>query len=284
MRVFRGKTAVVTGAGSGIGRALAHRFAAEGMNVVLADIEAAALEAAARELKAAGVPVLAVPTDVSRPEQVDALARQAVEKFNGVHLLCNNAGVTDHACATWERSLEDWQWVLGVNLWGVVHGIRAFVPLMLAGGGEGHVVNTASLAGLMSLPYGAAYLASKHAVVALSEALHFELAERGPQIGVSVVCPAWVRTRILDAGRNRPGGPGRARPEFESRLPAFRQMLEAAMRPEQVADAVFDAIRENRFYVLTHPDGREAIRQRVENILAGANPVNPMKAEAAGRE
>jgi NAD(P)-dependent dehydrogenase (short-subunit alcohol dehydrogenase family) len=277
---LRGKVAVVTGAASGIGRALASRFAAEGMAVVLADVEGPALEAAAAELGAQGARAIAVPTDVSSAEQVDALARRAIAELGAVHVVCNNAGVALSG-PLWEASLDDWRWVLGVNLWGVIHGVRTFVPILLEQGGFGHVVNTASMSGLVCLPQMGVYNSSKHAVVAISETLHHELAERGSEIGVSVLCPGYVATRIIDSARNRPGrdaSPAAAAPiataaETEERRAATRAALQAIGRkPEQVADQVLAAIRERRFYVLTHPERKDGIRIRMDAILAETDP------------
>jgi NAD(P)-dependent dehydrogenase (short-subunit alcohol dehydrogenase family) len=191
MKGLGGKVAVVTGAASGIGRAMADRFAAEGMKVVLADVEKDALARAEAEMKAAGATVLAVPTDVSRAGDVEALARQTVDAFGAVHVLCNNAGVSPVMGASWELTEADWQWVLGVNLWGVLHGIRAFVPIMLKQDSEGHIVNTASMAGLVGGgPWWSTYGVAKHGVVNLSESLHRELAAAGSRVKVSVLCPA----------------------------------------------------------------------------------------------
>ena len=207
MKEFKGKVAVVTGAASGIGRGLADRFAAEGMHVIIADVEQAALDAAETDMRSAGADVLAVRTDVSDAASVEALATAAVERFGGVHVLCNNAGVGGGP-TSWETSLEDWQWVLGVNLWGVINGIRSFVPLMLKQGEEAHIVNTASVAGLIAGAGNASYTASKFGVVGLSEVLHHELlAASGGKVKVSVLCPALTNTRIIEAGRNHPGGP-----------------------------------------------------------------------------
>jgi NAD(P)-dependent dehydrogenase (short-subunit alcohol dehydrogenase family) len=203
MREFTGKVAVITGAASGIGRGLAQRCVEEGMRVVLADIEAPALAQAEAELRGAGATVLAVPTDVAQARAVEALAERTMQTFGAVHLLCNNAGVGAGG-SIWESSLDDWEWVLGVNLWGVIHGVRSFVPLMLAQDTACHVVNTASIAGLLSYHPSASYQVTKHAAVALSEHLYHSLAERQAKIGVSVLCPGWVRTRILESARNRP--------------------------------------------------------------------------------
>ena len=203
MEAFQGKVAVVTGAASGIGRALAERCAQEGMKVVLADIEEPALLQANRELAAQGAETLAVPTDVSQAGDVETLARKAFETYKAVHLLCNNAGVGGGKTA-WESTLADWEWVLGVNLWGVIHGIHFFVPRMLEQQSEGHIVNTASMAGLIYGPGQSSYKVSKHGVVSLSETLYYELALQGASLKVSVLCPGYVNTNVLDSQRNRP--------------------------------------------------------------------------------
>lgn len=279
---LRGRVAVVTGAASGIGRAMAERFAAEGMRVVLADVERPALEAAVTGLRAAGAEVLAVPTDVADAGQVDALARATVDAFGAVHVVCNNAGVGGGG-QLWEVPLDDWRWVLGVNLWGVVHGIRSFVPLLLDQG-EGHVVNTASMAGLTSPPFMGPYNVAKHGVVTLSETLHAELAMRGSSVGVTVLCPGWVRTRIADSERNRPAGTGDATGAAVGGPPApgtdrevfrdvLRGFLAAGMDPSDVAAEVVDAVRTGRFYVLTHREWAEVVRRRAAAIADGTAPL-----------
>lgn len=277
MKEFTGKVAVITGAASGIGRALADRCAQEGMKVVLADIETAALQQAETELKANGVETLAIVTDVSRAESVVALADQAYQTFGAVHLLFNNAGVGGGS-SLWDTSLEDWQWILGVNLWGVIHGIHTFVPRMLAQNTEGCIVNTASIAGMVSSPGLGAYKVTKHAVVTLSETLSHELALHQSRLKVAVLCPGFVNTRILDSARNRPGGP----PDSAGMSPAdaairesVRQGIEAGLPPAQVADTVFAALREEKFYILTHAEYKEAIRLRMEDILHDRQPTNP---------
>ncbi len=275
MRELRDKVAVVTGAASGIGRAMVDRFAAEGMRVVLADVEARALEQAAEEVAARGARVLAVPTDVSNAEAVEILAARTLETFGAVHLLCNNAGVVS-AAPFWELPLADWAWVLGVNLWGVIHGCRTFVPRMLAQAGEAHVVNTASMAGLVSSPFNAIYNVAKHGVVTLSETLYFDLLLREAPIGVSVLCPGFVATRIIDADRNRPADTARPAgvpdPDAAAMLEAGRQMLAGGLDPAVVAERVLTAVRENRFWILTHPEMKPLIRARMEDILAERNP------------
>lgn len=278
MKEFRDKVAVVTGAASGIGRALAERFAAEGMRVVLADVEEGALAKVESEMKADGATVLAVATDVSQGAEVKALAEKTVGVYGGVHILCNNAGVAPVTGASWELTEADWRWVLGVNLWGVLHGVRVFVPIMLEQGSEGHIVNTASMAGLLSAPWAATYNVAKHGVVTLSESLHRELAIVGAKVKVSVLCPAWVNTRLMDADRNRPAGlrnapgVGRRRPQAAALEQAVRQLISMGTSPAEIADHVLAAIRDERFYVLPHPEWKEQVRARMEGILEERNP------------
>jgi NAD(P)-dependent dehydrogenase (short-subunit alcohol dehydrogenase family) len=273
--VGAGRVAVVTGAASGIGFALSERFAAEGMRVVMADVEAPALAEAADLLTARGAEILPVITDVAVGEQVDALRDRALEAFGAVHVVCNNAGVAGLGRTVWEMSRGEWDWVLGVNLWGVINGLRSFVPVLLRQDAA-HVVNTASMAGLLA-GMGGSYSVSKHAVVALSESLHLQLAERDAPVRVSVLCPGWVRTRILDADRNRPAELAPL-PEPNPRQEQFRQMgrhlVETGMDPARVAGHVIDAIRDGRFYVLTHPEFGESIRGRAEAVLAGGPPAS----------
>ena len=277
MKDFKDKVAVITGAASGIGRALADRFVQEGMKAVLADVEAEPLATAEASLKASGATVLAVQTDVSQVRDVEALAQKTMEAFGAVHVLCNNAGVGTEA-AVWESTLAEWEWIVGVNLWGVVHGVRVFVPLMLAQDAECHIVNTASTAGLISGPGLGAYKVTKHGVVTLLETLHHELAERGAKVKVSVLCPGIVNTRIMESARNRPGDlppTGPRGPASEERWEALRRLVPAGMPAAQVADAVFEALRKDRFYILTHPEGKEAVRTRMEDILQERNPTPP---------
>ena len=276
MKDFRDKVAVVTGAASGIGRALVDRFAAEGMKIVLADIEAGALAKAKSELEATGAKVLAVATDVSKPEEIEALAAKTLGAFGAVHIVCNNAGVAATGLL-WERSLADYEWVLGVNLWGVIHGIRTFVPILLDQDTEAHIVNTASLAGLTIVPGNGVYQISKHGVVALSETLHYELAQRGAKVRVSVLCPSFVRTAILDSERNRPAHlaasqEGAATTAAGLPEEMVRQLIASGLEPTQVAEKVFEAIRDEKFWILTHPEAKHRISDRMEAILEDRNP------------
>jgi NAD(P)-dependent dehydrogenase (short-subunit alcohol dehydrogenase family) len=277
MQELSGRVAVVTGAASGIGRGLAERFAAEGMKVVLADVEEQALAAAEADLAATGAEVLAVATDVSSRTSVDDLADASVERFGAVHVLCNNAGVSGGMGPIWQTTEADWQWVLGVNLMGVVHGVQAFVPGMVAHGEPGHVVNTSSVLGLSS-GGGSIYSVSKHAVTRLSEGLYHDLRAAGAPVGVSVLCPGMIATRIVTADRNRPAhlrNPGIEIPPemLERRKVMQERFLEMGMPPAEVAGMVVDAIRDDRFYVLTHPGMIwPHVEARVQAILADEPP------------
>jgi len=288
VKEFKDKTAVVTGAASGIGRALAEKFASEGMNVVLADIEEEALASTAREMKEDGATVLAVRTDVSKGAEVEKLADKAFEAFGGVHVLCNNAGVAPVMGATWELTEADWKWVLGVNLWGVLHGIRVFVPRMIEQDCEGHVVNVSSAAGLVSLPWGSTYTVAKHGVVTLSESLYGELALVDSKVKASVLCPIWVSTRLMDAARNRPadlqnqGETTEARPQAVMMDQVVRALVAGGTDASEIADRVVDAIREERLYVLPHPEAKEGVRARMENILNERNPSTELAMQPTG--
>lgn len=275
MEDLEGKVAVITGGASGIGRAMADRFAAEGMKLVLGDIEAPALDAAASELRAAGHAVETIVCDVSQREEVEKLRSAALDAFGAVHVVCNNAGVGGGGMLS-TLTERDWEWVLGVNLWGVIHGISTFLPGLLAQG-EGHVINTASVAGLFAAPFMGPYNASKYAVVAISETMFNELAMAGSAVGVSVLCPGWVATQIALADRNRPDGlrndsdpdedPARA-----GMLDMLHSFIQGGMSPAEVADQVCTAVKAKRFYILTHDSSRESIKARFDAILADGTP------------
>ncbi len=275
MQELSGKVAVVTGSASGIGLGLARRWAAEGMRVVLADVEEVALKQAESDLRASGAEVLAVATDVSSAESVEALAAAAEAHFGAVHLVCNNAGVGGGGpMATLTHA--QWEWVLGVNLWGVIHGISAFLPRMLAQG-EGHIVNTASVAGLLSAPGMGPYCASKFAVVAISESLHLELSMQSAPVKVSVLCPGWVSTNIHDADRNWPArlGPAPVRnqePTSEAARELFRQSLARGKSPDEVAGLVADAVKHDQFWILTDRGMASRAIDRAQGIVNGTNP------------
>ena len=266
------KVAVITGAASGIGKGLAERFAAEGMRVVLADVEEESLAKLATDLKAKSATVLTVKTDVSNAAAVEDLAVQTLDTFGAVHILCNNAGVV---CSrpVWEHTLADWEWVLGVNLWGVIHGIRAFVPRMLAQGDKCHIVNTASILGLVGGSGEGIYKVSKHGVVVLSETLADELAQKEANIQVHVLCPGWVRTGILESSRNRPDALQNPKVEVPQRQETIgssrnvRTEMEAGMSPAEVAEHVYNAIQTGVFYIHTHPEHKAWVRERMERIF-----------------
>jgi NAD(P)-dependent dehydrogenase (short-subunit alcohol dehydrogenase family) len=289
MQSFEGKTAVVTGAASGMGRAFSERFAQAGMKVVLADVEEKALQATVQDFKQREFDVLGILCDVSKAAALDELARRALDAFGKVHVVCNNAGVVADSEVSrllggaripmWEESLKDWEWTFAVNFWGVVNGIRTFLPIMLAQDEPGHIVNTASIAGLTSGPGLPAYGASKHAVVRISEALQAQLTEAQSKIRVSVLCPGGVNTRIALATRNRPdefldsAAERPAAAELERREQDWAGRTGArGLAPEAVAEQVFDAIRDEKFYILPHDEFDAAIRTRMENILSRQNP------------
>ena len=277
MKGFNDKVAVITGGASGIGRALAGRCAKEGMKIVLADVEATALELAGSELKAAGAQVLQVRTDVSKASDVELLARKTIDEFGAVHLLFNNAGV-GAGTTVWNSTLADWQWVLGVNLWGIIHGVRTFVPIMLAQDTECHIVNTSSLAGLLPYHPSSPYQVSKFAVVGLSENMYYSLKQLNSKINVSVLCPGWVKTRIMDSGRNRPAElqnkPGEApvTPDDEVAIQGMVESMESGILPFEVANEVFNCIEKKQFYIIIPATWMSLIEQRSENIFHQRNP------------
>ena len=271
MNDLKGRVAVVTGAASGIGLAMANRFASAGMAVVLADIEQSALDSASHEVGASGAEVLAVRVDVSDAAAVEDLAVRTYERFGAVHVLCNNAGVGGGGHQA-TLSVAEWNWVLGVNLHGVIHGIASFLPRMIEGGDHGHVVNTASMAGHLAFSGMGPYNASKYAVVGISESLYHELADTN--VGVSVLCPGWVNTRIGESSRNRPAGvPERiVRPEDIARNDYVASVLAAGLPPSAIADLVHAAIVDDTFWIFSHPEMLTGVRQRADGILAGRNP------------
>lgn len=270
MQLTKGQVAVVTGAGSGIGLALSERFARSGLSVVLADIDADALELAAARVGEAGGEVLTCVTDVADADAVAHLAQATIDRFGGVHVVCNNAGVVSRA-DPWFGPIEAWDWVLGVNLWSVIHGVRAFLPHLLGGG---HVVNTASIAGLMP-GFGASYDATKHAVVALSEDLYLSMQAAELPVGVSVLCPGWVRTNILDAERNWPSSRG-DRPDAalgsDILFGHVQRAIDEATPPAVIADLVADAVEADRFWVLPHAAFVQVAVDRWHAIAEGVNP------------
>ncbi|MGA9723493.1 MAG: SDR family NAD(P)-dependent oxidoreductase [Candidatus Binatus sp.] len=275
MEDLKGKTAVVTGAASGIGKALAAKCCVEGMNVVLADVEEATLAKTRAELEQGGRKVISVVTDVSQPSALDELARRTLDAFGGVELLFNNAGV-GAGSTVWQSTLEDWTWVMGVNLWGVIHGIRTFVPIMLKQNRPAHIVNTASIAGLMRGHNSAPYAVTKHAVVALTEHLALEFARTRAPIKTSALCPSWVKTRIKESGRNRPASllnkTERESPPTPEMLKRWKKKLQDFVRsatpPTEIADVVFEeGIRQGKLYIVPHKETARYIKNRFEGIM-----------------
>jgi len=280
---FKGKTAVLTGAGSGFGLECARIGARLGMNLVLADVQQDALDKAVAEMQAAGAPVLAMRVDVSKAEQMQALADATFQRFGAPHFVFNNAGVGAGGLV-WENTLQDWEWVLGVNLMGVVHGVRLFTPMMLAAAKadpayQGHIVNTASMAGLLNAPNMGIYNVSKHAVVSLSETLYQDLALVTDQIGASVLCPFFVPTGISQSHRNRPGElSGDAKPtrsQLIGQAMSDKAVSSGKVTAAEVAQMVFDAIAANQFYIYSHPKAIGSVQTRLEDVLLARNPTDP---------
>ena len=281
MQEFKDRVAVVTGAASGMGLAFAHKFAEEGMSVVLADIEAEALSMAEAAVKAHGGKVAAVRTNVMTEQDIENLANTAFNTFGNVHILVNNAGVAASAATLrsrpWETPMSDWEWTWGVNFMGVLYGIRAFIPRMLENGEEGHIVNTASMAGLLT---GAnPYNVSKHSVVCLTEGIYKEFKGMGAKLSASVLCPGLIKTAILDAERNRPPefGPatetGAQRSEVQQFSAMFTAAINSGYKPEDVAQQVFEAIRDDKFYIFPAQENiLGSVRARMEDIINQRNP------------
>jgi NAD(P)-dependent dehydrogenase (short-subunit alcohol dehydrogenase family) len=271
---LRGKVAVITGGASGIGRALAERFAAEGMKIVIADIDEVAMRAVEVQLAEGGTEVLTQVCDTSLEAEMQALADAAVSRFGGAHVLCNNAGVIGKGDA-WRSPIAVWDWVIGINLYGVIHGIRAFLPIM-EDQGEGHIVNTASMAGLVALPGAAPYNVTKTGVVALSEGLYLELKATGSPVRVSALCPGFVKTNLAKGQKwtERLGSePGAAQTPMAQMMDAvLAQGVEEGIEATDVADQVVDAIRTERFWILTHPEMRQAPVERMQRAADQTNP------------
>jgi NAD(P)-dependent dehydrogenase (short-subunit alcohol dehydrogenase family) len=271
MEDLQGKVAVITGGASGIGRAVADKAVTKGMKIVLGDIEEGPLKVAVDDLTSTGAEVLGVVTDVSDRASVEALRDAALERFGAVHLVHNNAGI-GLGGPIWEVTEEDWRWILGVNLWGVIHGVATFTPLLLEQG-EGHIVNTASIAGIIVAPFLGPYNATKQAVVAISETLFKDLQAVGAPVGVSVLCPGFVQTRIDDSERNRPEwAPQREVEGAEELRGLVSDMVNGGIAPTSVADRVIDAVQTNTFYILTHPELEGAITTRFDDIVQGRAP------------
>lgn len=279
---FKGKTAVLTGAGSGFGLECARIGAARGMNLVLVDVQQDALDRAQAEMEAAGAQVLARRVDVSKADQMESLAQAVQERFGAPHFVFNNAGVGAGGLV-WENTVADWEWVLGVNVWGVVHGVRLFTPMMLAAAAKdpsyrGHIVNTASMAGLLTPPNMGVYNVSKHAVVSLTETLYQDLSLVTDQVGASLLCPYFVATGINNSERNRPGdlpAGELTKSQLIGQAMTSKAVSSGKVSAADVAGKVFDAIRDNQFYVFSHPKALGNVRSRMEGIVSGTNPADP---------
>lgn len=285
MKSFQDRVAVITGAGSGFGLEVAKLAARHGMRIVMADVQPDALESAAREVAALGAQVMPFRLDVSKAAEVDALAAATDERFGAPHFVFNNAGVSTGGLI-WEQTLRDWDWTIGVNLMGVVYGVRAFTPRMLAAADkdpsyEGHIVNTASMAGLLCAPNMGAYTVTKHAVVALSETLYQDLSLVSDQVHASVLCPFFVPTGIHQSDRARPDTLRDATPPTRSQLVAKAMGEKAVTRGKvtaaEVATMVFDAMREDRFYIYTHPKALGSVQTRLEDVIQARNPSDPFR-------
>ncbi len=275
MEDLNGRVAVITGGANGIGHALAEAFAGAGAKLVLADVNESELDAAVKRFADEGATVTGVPTDVSDAAQVDALRDAALAAYGAVHVVCNNAGVGTGGLS-WEIPLEQYRWVLDVDLFGVIHGVHTFTPLLVEQG-EGHIVNTASMAGLLSPAFMGPYNIAKHGVVTLSETLFAELASLAPGVGVSVLCPGWVDTRIYDAGRYGRGGTGLVGDDAEGDRGAglaeiVKGLVADGLQPAEVAAQVLDAVLTRRFYVLTHPDWMPLVADRTQRTMDGDDP------------
>ncbi|GAB5450138.1 MAG: SDR family NAD(P)-dependent oxidoreductase [Halioglobus sp.] len=275
MQDFAEKTAVITGGANGIGRAMAERFLSLGMNVVIGDIEQAVLDDAVQALQARGN-CTGLRTDVSQQGDVDALAKFALDSFGAIHIACNNAGVFAGG-VLWEESLADYRWQMDVNVWGVVHGVRTFVPIMKEQGDECHIVNTASMAAVTAMPYSGIYHMTKHAVLAMSESLYHELSFHAPNVKVSVLCPEAINTGIAQSERNRPqqySGADNVQQTDERAMvmQALADSTAAGIGPEVMAQRVHEAIVEEKFYILSEEAWRDAANTRLDDIRAGRNP------------
>ena len=275
MQDFKNKAAVITGAASGIGRALARQCAAEGMKIALADIDEKGMESLARELSDKGAHVERFVTDVREFASVERLVRSSQDAFGQIHLVFNNAGVMLGGYA-WERSEDDWRWVFDVNFFGVVNGLRAFMPVLIEQGEEAHVVNTASIGGLMVGPFLSPYIVSKHAVVALTESVYYELETVDAPVHISALCPGAISTGIVDSERIRPDDRSDKAPLRSELEREFDHMLTEGVKdgldPEEVGPMVFSALRENRFWIYTHPMMEESVLPRARSIIDGTNP------------
>jgi NAD(P)-dependent dehydrogenase (short-subunit alcohol dehydrogenase family) len=283
MKTFKGRTAVITGAGSGFGLEASRVAAREGMNIVMADVQADALQKAVAEIEGLGAQVLPFRIDVSKSAEMEGLALATKERFGAPHFVFNNAGVGSGGLI-WEHTAKDWEWVLGVNLMGVVHGVRLFTPMMLEAAQqdpsyEGHIVNTASMAGLLNAPNMGVYNVSKHAVVSLSETLYQDLALVTEQVSASVLCPFFVPTGISQSHRNRPdefkAGAKPTRSQLIAQAMSDKAVSSGKVTAADVAQKVFDAMRERRFYIYSHPHALKSVQTRLEDVVMGRNPTDP---------